>query len=59
MPLFAQFLRRALRLRRINPRNTQCIPVVKIIDLLELEQKLTFCKGLTAKLISMTGELKL
>ncbi|MBT8370531.1 MAG: hypothetical protein KJO34_06190 [Deltaproteobacteria bacterium] len=29
-----------------NPRNTQCIPVVKIIALLELEQKLTFFKGL-------------
>jgi hypothetical protein len=29
-----------------NPRNTQCIPVVKIIAFLELEQKLTFFKGL-------------
>jgi hypothetical protein len=29
-----------------NPRNTQSIPVVKIIALLELEQKLTFFKGL-------------
>jgi hypothetical protein len=29
-----------------NPRNTQCIPVVKIIAFLELKQKLTFFKGL-------------
>jgi len=29
-----------------NPRNTQCIPVVKIIVFLELKQKLTFFKGL-------------
>jgi hypothetical protein len=29
-----------------NPRNTQCIPVVKIIAFLELEQKSTFFKGL-------------
>jgi hypothetical protein len=30
-----------------NPRNTQCIPVVKIIVFFELKQKLTFFKGLT------------
>jgi hypothetical protein len=30
-----------------NPQNTQCIPVVKIIAFLELEQKYAFCKGLT------------
>jgi hypothetical protein len=29
-----------------NPRNTKCIPVVKIIAFLELKQKLTFFKGL-------------
>jgi hypothetical protein len=29
-----------------NLRNTQCIPVVKIIAFLELKQKLTFFKGL-------------
>jgi len=29
-----------------NPRNTQCIPAVKIIAFLELKQKLTFFKGL-------------
>jgi hypothetical protein len=29
-----------------NPRNTQCIPVVKIIVFLELEQKYAFFKGL-------------
>jgi len=29
-----------------NPRNTQCIPVVKIIAFLELKQKSTFFKGL-------------
>ncbi len=29
-----------------NPRNTQCIPVVKIFVFLELEQKLAFFKGL-------------
>ena len=29
-----------------NPRNTQCIHVVKIIAFLELKQKLTFFKGL-------------
>jgi hypothetical protein len=29
-----------------NPRNTQCIPVVKIFAFLELKQKLTFFKGL-------------
>jgi hypothetical protein len=29
-----------------NPRNTPCIPVVKIIAFLELKQKLTFFKGL-------------
>jgi len=29
-----------------NPRNTQCIPVVKIITFLELEQKYAFFKGL-------------
>jgi hypothetical protein len=28
-----------------NPRNTQCIPVVKIFDFLEVEQKLLFFKG--------------
>jgi hypothetical protein len=31
-----------------NPRNTQCIPVVKIFAFLELKQKLTFFKGLYA-----------
>ena len=30
-----------------NPRNTQCIPVVKIIAFLELEQKYAFFKGLS------------
>jgi hypothetical protein len=29
-----------------NPQNTQCIHVVKIFAFLELEQKLTFFKGL-------------
>jgi len=29
-----------------NPRNTQCIPVVKIIAFLVLEQNWTFFKGL-------------
>ncbi|MBW1845993.1 MAG: hypothetical protein JRJ27_02385 [Deltaproteobacteria bacterium] len=29
-----------------NPRNTLCIPVVKIITFLELEQKSAFFKGL-------------
>jgi len=29
-----------------NPQNTQCIPAVKIFAFLELEQKLTFFKGL-------------
>jgi hypothetical protein len=29
-----------------NPQNTHCIPVVKIFAFLELEQKLTFFKGL-------------
>ncbi len=29
-----------------NPRNTQCIPVVKIFAFLELEQKSAFFKGL-------------
>jgi len=29
-----------------NPRNTQCIPVVKIIAFLELEQKYAFFKSL-------------
>jgi hypothetical protein len=29
-----------------NPRNTQCIPVVKIIIFLEIEQKGTFFKDL-------------
>jgi hypothetical protein len=29
-----------------NPRNTPCIPVVKIFAFLELEQKLPFFKGL-------------
>jgi hypothetical protein len=29
-----------------NPRNTQCIPLVKIFSFLELEQKRTFFKGL-------------
>jgi len=29
-----------------NPRNTQCIPVAKIIAFLELEQKYAFFKGL-------------
>jgi hypothetical protein len=28
-----------------NPRNTQCIPVVKILAFLELEQKYAFFKG--------------
>jgi hypothetical protein len=34
-----------------NPRNTQCIPVVKIFVFLDLEQNLTFFKGLTAILL--------
>jgi hypothetical protein len=29
-----------------NPRNTQCIPVIKIIAFLDLEQKYAFFKGL-------------
>jgi len=29
-----------------NPQNTQCIPVVKILAFLELEQNRTFFKGL-------------
>jgi len=29
-----------------NPRNTECITVVKIFAFLELKQKLTFIKGL-------------
>ena len=29
-----------------NPRNTQCIPVVKIFAFLDLEQNLAFFKGL-------------
>ncbi len=29
-----------------NPRNTECITVVKIFAFLELKQKLTFFKGL-------------
>jgi len=29
-----------------NPRNTQCIPVVKIFTFLALEQKYAFFKGL-------------
>jgi hypothetical protein len=33
-----------------NPRNTQCIPVVKIIASLELEQKYAFFKGLATVL---------
>jgi hypothetical protein len=32
----------------LNPRNTQCIPVVKIIAFLELDQKCAFFKGLNA-----------
>jgi hypothetical protein len=38
---FAQFLGQAqtlIRLRRINPRTIQCIPVAKIFTFLELEQ---------------------
>jgi hypothetical protein len=35
-----------------NPRNTPCIPVVKIIAFLELKQNLTFCKGL---IVSTSG----
>jgi hypothetical protein len=35
-----------------NPRNTQCIPVVKIIAFLELKQKLTFFKGLVWSRVS-------
>jgi len=34
-----------------NPRNTQCIPVVKIIALLELEQKYAFFKGLYVRFV--------
>ncbi len=30
-----------------NPRNTQCMPVVKIFAFLELAQKFAFFKGLT------------
>jgi hypothetical protein len=29
-----------------NPQNIQCIPAVKIFAFLELDQKLTFSKGL-------------
>jgi len=29
-----------------NPRNTRCIPLVKVIAFLELEQKYAFFKGL-------------
>jgi len=29
-----------------NPRNTQCIPAVKIFAFLELKQKIVFFKGL-------------
>jgi hypothetical protein len=32
-----------------NPQNTQCIPVVKIITFLELEQKWASFKGLIVK----------
>ncbi|MDP2646346.1 MAG: hypothetical protein Q8P24_15515, partial [Desulfobacterales bacterium] len=31
-----------------NPHNTQCIPAVKIFSFLELEQNLTFFKGLSS-----------
>jgi hypothetical protein len=31
---------------KFNPRNTRCIPVVKVIAFLELEQKYAFFKGL-------------
>jgi len=31
-----------------NPRNTQCIPVVKIFAFLELERNWIFFKGLSA-----------
>jgi hypothetical protein len=31
-----------------NPKNTQCIPVVKIFAFLGLEQNGTFCKGLVS-----------
>ncbi len=30
------------RLRRVNPRNTQCIPMVKIFVFLDLEQNCLF-----------------
>jgi hypothetical protein len=41
-----------------NPRNTQCIPVVKIFAFLELEQNLTFFKGVVS-LASLGSGLQL
>ncbi|GMQ79580.1 MAG: hypothetical protein BMS9Abin03_005 [Thermodesulfobacteriota bacterium] len=38
-----------------NPRNPQCIPVVKILVFLGLEQKLTFFKGLVRIINSFLG----
>jgi hypothetical protein len=34
-----------------NPQNTQCIPAVKTFAFLELEQKCTFFKGLTFRMM--------
>jgi hypothetical protein len=48
-PPFAQSQRQAqilTRLRRINPRNIQYIPAVKIIAFFHLDQNWTFFKGL-------------
>jgi len=36
----------SLSFSNFNPQNTQCIPAVKIFVFLDLEQKLTFFKGL-------------
>jgi hypothetical protein len=41
-----------------NPRNTQCIPVVKIIAFLEREQKYAFFKGLMWRMASQAGNNK-
>jgi hypothetical protein len=35
-----------------NPRNTLCIPMVKIFAFLELEQNLTFFKGIMVRTAS-------
>ncbi len=55
-PLFALLL---LQAQNFNPRNTQCIHVVKIIDFLELEQKFAFCKGLMNDAFDLISRVRL